>query len=148
MRGLLKLLLSISLLVVTAGCAPRPAATSGDSPSPTTVAKPAPPAATAPVQAPIPNNPLDRPVQPRPISNDPTAVNRSCKTDADCTVKDLGNCCGYYPACVNVDAKTDPKAVQAQCAKTGMASVCGFPEISGCQCVKGQCAADTQASAL
>lgn len=96
----------------------------------------------------FPSNPLDRPVQPRPIGADPSAVNRSCKTDADCTVKDVGNCCGYYPACVNIDAKTNPGAVQAQCAKSGMASVCGFPQISGCTCVKGQCAADTQASAL
>ncbi len=96
----------------------------------------------------FPTNPLDQPVKPRPIGADPSIVNRSCKTDADCTVKDVGNCCGYYPACVNINAKTDPKAVQAQCAKSGMASVCGFPEISDCKCVKGQCAADTQASAL
>lgn len=96
----------------------------------------------------FPTNPLDRPVQPRPIGADPSVVNRSCKTDADCTVKNVGNCCGHYPACVNVAAKTNPEAVQAQCAKSGMASVCGFPQISSCKCVKGQCAADTQASAL
>ena len=96
----------------------------------------------------FPSNPLDRPVQHRPIGADPTIVNRSCKTDAECVVKDVGNCCGYYPACVNVDAKPDPVAVQAQCAKSGRASVCGFPQINGCQCVKGQCAADTRASAL
>lgn len=95
----------------------------------------------------FPSNPLDRPVQPRPIGADPTAVDRSCRSDADCTVKDVGNCCGYYPACVNVGARPDPKAVQAQCAKSGMASVCGFPQISGCRCVKGQCAADTEARA-
>ena len=117
------------LLVLLAGCT-----------APTT-AKDSPPGG-------FPNNPLDRPAQPRPIGADPSVVDRSCKTDADCTVKDVGNCCGYYPACVNVDAKTDPQAVQARCAKSGMASVCGFPQISGCKCVKGQCAADTQASAL
>ena len=96
----------------------------------------------------FPANPFERPTQPRPIGMDPVVLNRSCKTDADCTVKNVGNCCGYYPACVNVDAKTNPEAVQAQCAKSGMASVWGFPEISGCTCVKGQCAANTQASAL
>ena len=94
----------------------------------------------------FPNNPFDRPASPaRPLGSEPSQVNRSCRTDADCTVKNVGNCCGYYPACVNVDAQTNPDAVQAQCAKSGMASVCGFPEISGCQCVKGQCAADTRA---
>jgi hypothetical protein len=64
---------------------------------------------------------------------------RSCKTDSDCTVKDVGNCCGYFPMCTHKNAKTDPKAVQAQCAKSGMASVCGFQEVSGCQCVQGRC---------
>jgi hypothetical protein len=64
---------------------------------------------------------------------------RTCKTDADCTVKDVGNCCGYFPMCVNKDAKTDPAAVRAQCEKDGMASICGFKEISGCQCVQGTC---------
>ena len=108
----------------------------------------APTTATSPPKSEFPTNPLDQPSKPRPIGADPSAVNRSCKTDADCAVKDVGNCCGYYPACVNVNAKPDPKAVQAQCAKTGMASVCGFPEISGCKCVKGQCAADAQASAI
>lgn len=67
------------------------------------------------------------------------AVDRSCTTDADCTVKNVGNCCGYYPACVNVDSPTDPEGVQAQCAAEGRMGVCGFPEISGCQCVQGTC---------
>ena len=64
---------------------------------------------------------------------------RSCKTDSDCAVKDVGNCCGAYPMCVGKNAKTDPAAVRAQCAKDGMAAVCGFQEVGGCQCVKGQC---------
>ncbi len=72
-------------------------------------------------------------------------IDRSCSSDAQCTVKDVGNCCGYYPACVNVDSPTDPEGVQAQCAKTGMASVCGFPAISSCQCVAGQCEGSSQA---
>jgi len=70
-----------------------------------------------------------------------TAVDRSCRTDADCTVKDVGSCCGHYPACVNVDSPTDPKGVQAACAKEGMMSVCGFPEIASCTCRQGQCEA-------
>lgn len=69
----------------------------------------------------------------------PAQVDRSCSTDADCTVKNVGNCCGYYPACVNADSPTDPEGVQAQCAAQGRAGVCGFPEIAGCQCVQGTC---------
>ena len=71
----------------------------------------------------------------------PVAIDATCKTDADCTVKNVGNCCGYYPACVNVNSPTDPEGVQAECAKKGMASVCGFPEISSCTCSQGRCEA-------
>lgn len=66
-------------------------------------------------------------------------VDYTCTTDADCTVKDVGNCCGYYPACVNVDSPTFPEQVKAACAESGMAGICGFPAISGCQCVQGRC---------
>ena len=69
----------------------------------------------------------------------PVQVVRSCKTDSDCVVKDVGNCCGAMPSCVNKDSPTDPAGVRAQCAKDGMASVCGFTEIAGCRCANGQC---------
>lgn len=76
-------------------------------------------------------------------------IDQSCRTDADCTVKDVGNCCGYYPACVNVNSPTDPKGVQASCQARGMMSVCGFREISGCSCMQGKCAArEAQAGSL
>lgn len=70
---------------------------------------------------------------------DPANPSRSCRTDSDCAVKNVGNCCGYFPMCVNKDARTDPAAVRAQCEKDGMSSICGFREVSGCQCVQGQC---------
>ncbi|MBA2237794.1 MAG: hypothetical protein H0W24_03720 [Lysobacter sp.] len=73
----------------------------------------------------------------------PVELDVSCSRDADCTVKDVGNCCGYYPACVNVDSPTDPEAVKARCASEGTMSVCGFPSISSCQCVAGKCEAET-----
>jgi len=79
---------------------------------------------------------------PTPTAAAPVVVDQSCRTDADCTVKNVGNCCGYYPACVNVASRTDPAGVQASCQAKGMMSVCGFAEISGCSCVKGQCAAN------
>ncbi|AWV08114.1 hypothetical protein [Marilutibacter maris] len=72
-------------------------------------------------------------------------IDKSCKTDADCTVKNVGNCCGYYPACVNVNSPTDPEGVKAACAESGMMSVCGFPAIEGCQCVEGSCQAQSAA---
>jgi hypothetical protein len=69
----------------------------------------------------------------------PVRIDTSCRTDADCTVKNVGNCCGQFPACVNVNSPTDPAGVQAECARSGRMSVCGFREIQGCQCVQGQC---------
>lgn len=69
------------------------------------------------------------------------AVDYACTTDADCEVKNVGNCCGYYPACVNRESPTFPDRVKAECAKKAMMGVCGFPEIKGCSCVEGRCAA-------
>ena len=71
----------------------------------------------------------------------PVKIDTACRTHADCTVKNVGNCCGYHPACVNVNSPTDPQGVQAECARSGRMSVCGFREISACQCVRGQCEA-------
>jgi hypothetical protein len=102
-------------------------ATAGDTPG----TRPSPP---ADIVAPRMSDPLPPEVLP-----EPAALDRSCRTDADCTVKNVGNCCGYYPSCVNVNSPTDPAGVQAECAARGMSSVCGFPDITGCQCVSGQC---------
>jgi hypothetical protein len=66
-------------------------------------------------------------------------VDRSCRVNADCAVKNVGNCCGYYPACVHRNSPTYPERVRARCQREGMASVCGFPEIAGCVCVAGRC---------
>lgn len=67
------------------------------------------------------------------------AIDRRCRTDADCTVKDVRNCCGMMPACVNVNSATDPAGVAADCKTKGTMSVCGFPAIEGCKCQQGQC---------
>jgi len=67
-------------------------------------------------------------------------VDYSCTVDADCAVKDVGNCCGNYPACVNKDSPTFPEQVRADCAKNDMSSVCGWADISACGCVDGRCA--------
>ena len=91
--------------------------------------------------------PKSTPLPPRVVPIAAT-VDSSCKTSADCAVKDVGNCCGAMPACVNKDSPTDPAAVQAQCQARGMAGVCGFREISACQCSNGKCMAATSMSDL
>ena len=79
--------------------------------------------------------------RPAPSANLPIQVDTTCRSDADCTVKNVGNCCGAFPACVNVASPTDPDGVMAQCRASGRMSVCGFPQVTGCSCVSGQCVA-------
>jgi hypothetical protein len=67
------------------------------------------------------------------------SIDYSCAADADCAVKDVGNCCGHYPMCVNKGAKTDRALVGRLCAESGAAGVCGFPSISGCRCINKKC---------
>lgn len=89
--------------------------------------------------------PLDPPA---PIAAEVTArpdaigiVDYSCHADADCAVKNIGNCCGYSPACVNKDSATFPEQVKAQCQREGVMAICGFREIAACTCNQGRCEA-------
>ena len=68
----------------------------------------------------------------------------SCKSDADCVIKDVGSCCGYRPQCLNKEAKTFPDQVKAKCAREGRVSTCGMLAVIGCECVQGKCAAQLQ----
>ncbi|VUC29347.1 unnamed protein product [Clonostachys rosea] len=53
----------------------------------------------------------------------------ACIEDSDCVIRNVGNCCGYYPMCANADAELpDP------CPEPGMFGVCGFPAIDSCKC--------------
>lgn len=63
----------------------------------------------------------------------------ACDEDSDCVIKDVHNCCGYYPRCVNKDYEPDIKAVEKECAEKGRVSVCGFPQITSCKCVGNKC---------
>ncbi len=74
-------------------------------------------------------------------TGNPLAPDTGCEVDADCVVKNVGNCCGVYPACVHRDAAVDPQAVAADCAARGLASVCGFRQIEACRCVSNRCEA-------
>ena len=73
-------------------------------------------------------------------------VDYSCHADADCAVKNVGNCCGAYPTCVNRDSPTFPDRVRAECGKNHMAGVCGYPVVEGCRCVDGRCSDVTEGS--
>ena len=67
------------------------------------------------------------------------SLNDSCQQDTDCMVKDVHNCCGYYPDCVNKEADVSALTVNKICARHNLASVCGFPSIKKCACTKGKC---------
>lgn len=105
-------LAALCLAIVATACAPQPAARPATAPAGDAVA-----------------------------ATGPAVVERSCRVAADCTVKNVGNCCGYQPACVNRDAAVDPDAVRAACDRAGMASVCGWQEIQACDCVQARCEA-------
>ena len=62
-----------------------------------------------------------------------------CSIDSDCVVKDVHNCCGYYPRCVNKDYVPDIEAVKRECQNKGGASVCGYPDITHCRCIENIC---------
>jgi len=133
-------LLSTLLLALLAACAaPAPQALGAAAGTEATRDEAAPAAARPKVGQKIDVPPMSDPYPPVKVERAPVEVVRSCRTDADCVVKNVGNCCGAMPACVNKDSPTDPTGVQARCAKEGMASVCGFTEIEGCRCAGGQC---------
>jgi len=144
MRRLLTALLVSSLFALGACAAPAPETAHAAAPqaSDARTATPAPDdAAAQPTRARAPEpapkeRQADSTVAP---ASTPVKLDFACKTDADCAVKNVGNCCGAKPACVNANSPTDPEGVKAECARKGMMSMCGFKPIEGCQCVQGQC---------
>ena len=132
MQRMTRLFLLIALAFSLHACA----APSATDPPAGNLAGSTPPPPPAPPKAPPP---MSSPLPPREVRQE-VVVNTACKTSADCAVKNVGNCCGAMPACVNKDSPTDPAAVQAACAAKGMMRVCGFAEIVACQCDNGQCA--------
>jgi hypothetical protein len=68
----------------------------------------------------------------------PARLDVSCKSNADCMVKDVGNCCGYYRAASTSTPRSTPGRAGAVRAQR-MASVCGFKTVEGCECVQGEC---------
>ena len=66
-------------------------------------------------------------------------IDYSCEIDEDCEIKDVRNCCGYYPKCVNTNFEPDPDFVNNICEKEELVEICGFPEINQCICVNKKC---------
>jgi hypothetical protein len=66
------------------------------------------------------------------------SIDYSCRSNSDCVIKDVGNCCGYYPACTNKKSKVNRTDLGALCS--GVGGACGFPSIDACRCnEKGLC---------
>ena len=139
-------LLAASLALVACGGAfSGNGSTGADGTTPSTGSAPPPPDMVVPAAG-----ANGQPLVEQPLSNAPVAatdagapgkVDYACTTDADCAVKDVGNCCGYFPACVNTNSPTFPEQVRAECAKSDMQAICGFREIQGCVCAEGRCEA-------
>ena len=145
----LTLALGVGVLTLGACGAQSSGNGAGDGAAPVTGTAPPPPE-----RAPA-SDAQGRPLIEQPLSSAPVVatdagapgeVDYACTTDADCAVKDVGNCCGYYPACVNKDSPTFPEQVKAECAKNDMMATCGFAEIEGCQCVENRCVAGPASS--
>ena len=125
-RAVATVLAALLMAASAAACAPRPPAAAQTAPSAPPAAMPASTGSATSAAA-------------------PSAPSLACRTDADCAVKDVGSCCGYRPACVSAAAETFPDEVRARCAAQERVGICGFPAISGCQCVSGRCAAAADA---
>lgn len=132
MRRLLTALLGLSIGLLAACAAPPTDTASASTPEAAQ--------ATTPAQTAVRPARAETRAESRPQGRDSAVkLDRTCRSDADCTVKNVGNCCGALPACVNVNSPTDPEGVQRECARSGRMSVCGFKPIEGCQCVQGEC---------
>ena len=145
-RAVATVLAALLMAASAAACAPRPPAAAQTAPSAPPAAQPVPSAPPASQSAqPLP--PASPPASTGSATSAaaPSAPSLACRTDADCAVKDVGSCCGYRPACVSAVAETFPDEVRARCAAQDRVGICGFPAISGCQCVSGRCAAAADA---
>jgi len=140
--------IALVLVALLAGCPRSPDGASHDvAPAPaadnvsTQAAAPAAVAQAAVEQTHKPAPPKGGPLPPQRVF-EPVQIDRSCKADADCVIKDVGSCCGTFPSCVNRNSPADPAAVKAQCQKNGQtAAHCSRRVLEQCACRQGQCMA-------
>ena len=71
------------------------------------------------------------------------SIDYSCKENSDCKVKNIGNCCGYEPRCVNRDSFADQNKLVEACGNEGIVSGCGFAEVDICECIQNKCVGDS-----
>ncbi len=62
-----------------------------------------------------------------------------CEQDSDCVVKDVHNCCGYYPRCVNKNYTPNITEVEKSCQEQKALGSCGYLEITNCKCIENKC---------
>lgn len=122
----------LALVLLVIGCGAGSRDRDATPPAPDFAAAPPPP----PIGQPVPRDGQD----PLALAGH-AGLRYDCSEDAQCTVMDIGNCCGTYPACVNSESRPDPAAVARECAERGLAGICGFPVIESCACVANRCEA-------
>ena len=139
--------MALLLVAMLAGCPRSPdGASHDDAPTANEITTQAAVAQAAVAQAKVeqthkPAPPKGGPLPPQRVL-EPVQVDRSCKADADCVIKDVGSCCGAFPSCVNRNSPADPAAVKAACEKNGQsASHCSRRVLEQCACRQGQCMA-------
>ncbi len=163
MQSMVRLGCTLLMLLTLMACAGEGSAPTNapETPAATTPASPAnphtptvdpnaPDVATSPPPAsaePPPPPPVPSSVAPTPSGTFDSSLKAhaglsfACATSNDCAIKDVGNCCGSYPACVNADSPVDADAVARECAEKGLSGICGYPVIEACVCTAGRCEA-------
>ncbi len=68
-------------------------------------------------------------------------LNYSCNFNFECKIKDIHDCCGYYPECVNSNAKVDPDFVDRICGKEVRLCPLGVftSDTTSCKCINKKC---------
>ena len=141
-------LIALMLVALLAGCPRTPDGASHDAAAAPTADKVSTQAAVA--QAAVAQETVEQTHKPAPPKGGPlppqrvietVQIDRSCRADADCVIKDVGSCCGAFPSCVNRNSPADPAAVKAACEKNGQAAHCSSRVLEQCACRQGQCMA-------
>ena len=70
-------------------------------------------------------------------------IDTSCNTVNDCEIKNVGNCCGQLPKCVNKNYIPQPNFVSDKCEEEDLFSGCGFVAFNKCLCIDNNCVDDT-----
>ncbi|MBS3074963.1 hypothetical protein J4429_00730 [Candidatus Pacearchaeota archaeon] len=67
------------------------------------------------------------------------SINYTCEQPEDCEIKDVRNCCGYHPECVNKNSIVNASLVKELCEHGAQTGLCGYKDIKSCKCEKNKC---------